>query len=78
MSRKIFCIFYQCEMTGLNHYIYPEYIGKIIFNQISKEAWKQWLIKQTKLINENNLNMTDKKHFNYLKKSMIYFLFMKN
>ncbi|QJC28245.1 oxidative damage protection protein [Enterobacteriaceae endosymbiont of Plateumaris braccata] len=78
MSRKIFCIFYQCEMKGLDYHIYPEYIGEIIFNQISQEAWNQWLIKQTKLINENNLNMINEKHFNFLKKNMIYFLFMKH
>ncbi|QJC29137.1 oxidative damage protection protein [Enterobacteriaceae endosymbiont of Plateumaris rustica] len=78
MTRKIFCIFYQCKMTGLNYYIYPGYIGEIIFNQISKKAWNKWLIKQTKLINENNLNLINKKHSNYLKNNMINFLFIKN
>ncbi|QJC30022.1 oxidative damage protection protein [Enterobacteriaceae endosymbiont of Plateumaris sericea] len=78
MSREIFCIFYKCKMKGLDHYIYPEYIGQIIFNQISEKAWNKWLNKQTKLINENNLNMMNKKHFNFLKKNMINFLFVKN
>lgn len=55
MSRTIFCTFLNKEADGLDFQLYPGEIGKRIFNEISKEAWAQWMAKQTMLINEKNL-----------------------
>ena len=33
---------------------------------VSKEAWKQWLELQKMLVNENRLNLADKKARDYL------------
>ncbi|QJC30476.1 oxidative damage protection protein [Enterobacteriaceae endosymbiont of Neohaemonia nigricornis] len=75
MSRKIFCSYFQIHMNGLEYSVYPGIIGEKIYNNISKKAWYLWLNKQTKLINEHNLNMAKEKHLHYLEKEMILFLF---
>ncbi|QJC36983.1 oxidative damage protection protein [Enterobacteriaceae endosymbiont of Donacia vulgaris] len=75
MSKKIFCIYFQCKMNKLNYKVYPGNIGDIIYNHISQNAWLKWLIYQTKLINEKQLNMTKEKHIRFLEKEMINFLF---
>ncbi|QJC38201.1 oxidative damage protection protein [Enterobacteriaceae endosymbiont of Donacia marginata] len=78
MSKKIFCVYFQCKMKKLNYKVYPGNIGKIIYNHISKNAWSKWLLYQTKLINEKKLNMTKEKDISFLEKEMINFLFKNN
>ncbi|QJC38620.1 oxidative damage protection protein [Enterobacteriaceae endosymbiont of Donacia fulgens] len=78
MSKKIFCVYFQCKMKKLNYKVYPGNIGEIIYNHISKNAWIKWLLYQTKLINEKKLNMTKEKDISFLEKEMINFLFKNN
>ncbi|MGP1930199.1 MAG: oxidative damage protection protein [Arsenophonus sp. ET-YP4-MAG3] len=75
MNRTIFCTYLQCEADGLDFQLYPGEIGKRIFNEISKEAWRQWVTKQTILINEKNLSTINFKDKKLLEKEMINFLF---
>lgn len=44
----------------------PGELGKRIFENVSKEAWQQWVRLQTMLINENRLNLADAQHRKYL------------
>lgn len=74
MSRTIFCTFLQRDAEGQDFQLYPGDVGKRIYNEISKEAWGEWMKKQTMLINEKKLNMMnvdDRK----LLEEMIKFLF---
>ncbi|VAY02307.1 putative Fe(2+)-trafficking protein [Arsenophonus endosymbiont of Aleurodicus dispersus] len=75
MSRIIFCMFLQREAKGLDFILYPGEIGKYIFNQISKEAWEQWISKQTILINEKKLSTLNYQDRKLLEQEMIKFLF---
>ncbi|VFP78490.1 Probable Fe(2+)-trafficking protein [Candidatus Erwinia haradaeae] len=75
MSRIIFCTFLQRSAEGLDCQIYPGDIGKRIFTEISKEAWFEWVNKQTMLINENKLNLLNKNDREVLEKEMVQFLF---
>jgi Fe-S cluster biosynthesis and repair protein YggX len=43
------------EAEGLDRPPYPGELGQRIFENVSKEAWKQWLGHQTMLINEYRL-----------------------
>jgi Fe-S cluster biosynthesis and repair protein YggX len=36
-------------------------LGRRIFENVSKEAWRQWLEQQKMLVNERRLNLADKK-----------------
>lgn len=49
---------------------YPGELGKRIFENISKEAWNEWIKLQTMLINENRLNLSDNKARQYLAEQM--------
>ncbi|EJD6376622.1 MULTISPECIES: oxidative damage protection protein [Providencia] len=75
MSRTIFCTFLQRDADGQDFQLYPGELGKRIFNEISKEAWSQWMTKQTMLINEKKLNTMNPDDRKMLEQEMINFLF---
>ncbi|MGP1929721.1 MAG: oxidative damage protection protein, partial [Arsenophonus sp. ER-BJ3-MAG3] len=60
---------------GLDFQVYPGELGKRIFNQISKEAWRQWIRKQTMLINEKKLSTMNYQDRKLLEEEMVKFLF---
>ena len=66
MSRMIHCIKLKREAEALDVPPYPGELGKKIFEQVSKEAWKGWLEHQKMLINENRLNLMDARARKYL------------
>ncbi|QCI17926.1 oxidative damage protection protein [Buchnera aphidicola (Acyrthosiphon lactucae)] len=77
MNRIIFCTFFKKKMEGQDFQSYPGKLGEKIYDQISKKAWQKWLIKQTILINENNLNMLVFKDRKKIEEHMEKFLFKK-
>lgn len=70
MSRKVMCVKLGREAEGMDFLPYPGALGKRIYDSVSKEAWKQWLELQTMLVNENRLNLADKKARDYLAQQM--------
>ncbi len=70
MSRTVFCRKYRKEMEGLDAPPYPGARGEDLYNNISKQAWQDWLQHQTMLINEKHLNMMDLTARTYLKEQM--------
>ena len=70
MARMVQCVKLGREAEGLDFPTYPGALGKRIFENVSKEAWKQWLELQKMLVNENRLNLSDKKARDYLAQQM--------
>jgi Fe-S cluster biosynthesis and repair protein YggX len=70
MARTVRCVKLGRETEGLDYPPYPGELGKRIFENVSKEAWKQWQEQQKMLINENRLNLADKKAREYLSQQM--------
>lgn len=70
MARMVHCIKLGREAEGLDFAPYPGELGKRIFENVSKEAWSQWLRQQTMLVNENRLNLADPKARKYLAEQM--------
>lgn len=66
MSRTVFCRKYQKEMEGLPVAPYPGARGQDIFDNVSRQAWMDWLKHQTMLINEKRLNLMDPTTQTYL------------
>lgn len=66
MARIVKCIKLGREAEGLDFQIYPGELGKRIFDNVSKEAWQEWIRLQTMLVNENRLNLSDSKARKYL------------
>ncbi len=59
MARMVKCIKLGREAEGLDFPPYPGELGKRLWENVSKEAWQQWIKHQTMLINENRLNLVD-------------------
>ena len=70
MARMVKCIKLGREAEALDFPPYPGELGKRIFDNVSKEAWKQWLEHQKMLMNENRLNLADAKARKYLAEQM--------
>jgi len=75
MSRTVFCTFLQREAEGLDRVPYPGALGQRIFENISKDAWQQWVRHQTMLLNEYRLTPIDPKARKFLVEEMEKFLF---
>ena len=75
MARTVFCQLLQREAEGLDRVPYPGELGKRIFENISKEAWQQWLRHQTMLMNEYRLSPIEPKARQVLVAEMEKFLF---
>ena len=70
MARTVKCIKLGKEAEGLDFAPYPGELGKRIYENVSKEAWQQWLRHQTMLINENRLTLADPQARKYLAEQM--------
>lgn len=75
MSRMVQCVKLKKEAQGLDFPPYPGELGTKIWQSVSKEAWQQWVDVQTRLVNENRLNLADARARKYLKEQMQQFLF---
>ena len=69
------CVKLGREAEGLDFPPYPGELGKRIWENVSKEAWQQWLRHQTMLINEYRLSVIDPKSRKFLETEMEKFLF---
>ncbi|MDR1368413.1 MAG: oxidative damage protection protein [Candidatus Accumulibacter sp.] len=59
MARTVKCVKLGHEAEGLGFPPYPGELGKRIFENVSKEAWEQWVRLQTMIIIEIRLNLSD-------------------
>ena len=66
MARTVNCVKLGRETDGLDFPPMPGDLGKRLFENVSKEAWQQWIRLQTMIINENRLNLADAQHRKYL------------
>jgi Fe-S cluster biosynthesis and repair protein YggX len=78
MTRQVHCVKLGIEAEGLESPPFPGEKGLEIFEKISKQAWKDWLSRQTMLINENKLASFDPKARAYLAEERTKFLFEDN
>lgn len=74
MTRTVFCRKYQQDLEGLERPPYPGPKGQELFENVSKQAWQEWLKHQTMLINEKQLNMMDATARAYLSEQLEKFL----
>ena len=69
------CVLLKKEAEGLDRPPYPGELGRRIYDQVSKEAWAQWLRHQTLLINEYRLTPIEPKARKFLESEMEKFFF---
>jgi len=75
MARTVKCIKLGIEAEGLDFAPYPGELGKRLWENVSKQAWADWLKHQTMLVNENRLNLADARARQYLARQMEQFFF---
>ncbi len=69
------CVKLGREAEGLERPTYPGDLGAKIYNNVSKEAWAEWLQHQTMLINEYRLTPIEPKARKFLEDEMEKFFF---
>ena len=75
MTRMVQCVILGREAEGLDMPTYSGELGQRIFESVSKEAWQQWLGRQTILINEHRITPVDPKARKFLEEEMEKFFF---
>ena len=58
MSRMVHCVKLQQDLPGLPYKPFNDALGQRIYEQISAEAWQQWIEHSKKLVNEYRLDLT--------------------
>ena len=75
MTRMVQCVLLGVEAEGLDYVPYHGELGQRIFDQVSKQAWQQWIAHQTMLINENRLTPIEPEARKFLEGEMDKFFF---
>ncbi|MEE9327063.1 MAG: oxidative damage protection protein [Cocleimonas sp.] len=74
MARMVNCLKLGKEAEGLDRLTYPGDLGQKIYDNISKEAWQEWVNHQTMLMNEYRLSPINEKDRKFLEEEMEKFL----
>jgi len=74
MSNTVFCRKHQKDLPALAAAPFPGPAGQDILENVSAQAWQEWLEHQTRLINEKHLNMMNKGDRQYLNEQRGKFL----
>ena len=73
--RTVLCAKHGKELPALSSAPFPGEAGEKILENISEQAWYEWLEMQTMFINENQLNMMDPQAREFLAERRDEFLF---
>jgi len=75
MTRMVKCVKLGIEAEGLDTPPFPGQKGQYIFENVSKQSWKDWLAMQTMIINEHRLAAFDPAAKKLLEEEREKFLF---
>ncbi len=75
MTRMVNCVVLGIEAPALKSVPYPGELGLRIFKNVSEGGWKQWIERQTMIINENGLSTVDPTSLALIEQHMLGFLF---
>ena len=75
MTRMVKCVLLGIEAEGLDYAPYPGELGQRIYENVSRQAWQQWLAHQTMIINEYRLTPIEPKARKFLEEEMEKFFF---
>ncbi len=74
-TRTVFCAKLQQQLPGLDEPPFDTELGRRIYEQISRDAWMQWMDYCRLLLNEYRLNPAHPDHQEFLVKQMEQFFF---
>jgi Fe-S cluster biosynthesis and repair protein YggX len=74
----VFCAKLQKELPGLDETPFDNHpLGKRIYENVSKEAWRQWVEHMKMIMNEYRLNLASPEAQEFLLKQMEEYFFGK-
>ena len=73
--RMVKCVKFQRELPGLDEPPFDNELGKRIYENVSKEAWKMWVEHMKMLMNEYRLNLGTAEAQEFLLKQMEEYFF---
>jgi Fe-S cluster biosynthesis and repair protein YggX len=74
-DHRVFCAKLKKDLPGLSEPPFDTELGKKIYEQISQQAWNQWMEFCKMLLNEYRLNPARKQDQEVIVKQMEQFLF---
>jgi Fe-S cluster biosynthesis and repair protein YggX len=74
-EHKVFCAKLKQELPGLPEPPFDSELGQKIYNQVSQQAWSQWMEYCKMLLNEYRLNPARKQDQEVIVKQMEQFFF---
>ena len=74
-ERKVFCVKLQRELPGLKEVPFDNPLGQRIYENVSKEAWAQWVERMKMIMNEYRLNLGNREAQEFLLKQMEEYFF---
>ncbi len=75
MSRMVKCAKLGESLPGMPFKPFNDALGQRIYDNISMQAWQEWIEHSKKLVNEYRLDLTSKKSHDLLKEQCEAFLF---
>jgi len=74
-TRMVFCVKFGKEMPGLDRIPWKGELGKRVYDNVSKDAWKMWLEHSKMIMNEYRLNPLDPNSQKIMEEQMEAFFF---
>jgi Fe-S cluster biosynthesis and repair protein YggX len=74
-QRMVKCVKFQRELPGLEEPPFDNDLGKRIFDNVSKDAWKMWLEHMKMILNEYRLNLAERESQQIIKQQMEEYFF---
>ena len=59
-NRLVHCIKLDRELPGLARAPFPNELGQLIYDKLSKEAWDQWLQESVRYINTYRVDLSSR------------------
>ena len=75
MGKQVNCVKLGQVLEGLDVAPVPGELGQRVLDNVSREAWEQWIVQQTMLINEHRLNLRDAEARKFLMSEMEKYFF---
>ena len=75
MARIVHCVKLGKDAPGLDFAPLPGPLGQKVYENVSKEAWEEWMRLQTMMVNEYHMNLADLECRKQLLKQMQKHLF---
>ncbi|MBF2758771.1 MAG: oxidative damage protection protein [Ectothiorhodospiraceae bacterium AqS1] len=75
MTRTVQCKMLGREAPGLDEAPWPGELGQRIYENISAEAWNDWLQRLQMIVNENQLSTADPQSIALIERHMLGFFF---